>query len=350
MRRPGGRNKSRRSGVFRILYPATCFLGMAGCRQSQDLAPLADLRLRIEAEIPSPFRGTCGELRWSPDGSQLAMAGPGGVYLSAYPPDGPSKRIIEIEPAIYDLIWTADGRTLVVGRSWMVPTGPPGERTSELIAIDVSSGNARTLRSEAGFRYVKLLSLKKSYFATLDGVPMPSRIQFMDSEGNEISRSVVGEFDVAWLAADGLWAIRAGSDEPRRIPFTSQIYGNAHSSPRQARIALETQVDQAVRPVVIDHEGKTERVLPIGFMIGMWSADGRFLIGCELQDDGHTLTGGEVGLLDAESGEYVLLTSTPDRIEYGVDWCEATGRVVYCDYDQRTIHVGVLERRPDTSP
>jgi hypothetical protein len=65
-----------------------------------------------------------------------------------------------------------------------------------------------------------------------------------------------------------------------------------------------------------------------------------------LEDDGHKLTGGEVGLLDAESGEYVRVTNTPDRIEYGVDWCETTGRVVYCDDELLTIHVGVLERKP----
>jgi hypothetical protein len=93
----------------------------------------------------------------------------------------------------------------------------------------------------------------------------------------------------------------------------------------------------------MDYGGKIQQVLPLGFDAKQWSADGRYLMGVELQDDGHTVTAGEVGLLDTDTGQYTRLTDTPKVIEWGAGWCEAAHRLAYYDELTGDVYIADLE-------
>jgi hypothetical protein len=76
-----------------------------------------------------------------------------------------------------------------------------------------------------------------------------------------------------------------------------------------------------------------------------FSADGRFLVFSRTEDDGHSLTAGELFLtyLDHDAMPTGALTSTPDRIEVSPSLDATATRIAYIDERTSELHLAALE-------
>jgi len=239
--------------------------------------------------------------KWSPDGDRVAVGGPSytGLYLLEFP-TGNVTQVSSDYSAGYGFAWSHDGTQIASKISHFEKM----RRSHTLVSFNLSDGSMQKL-SEPRTR--------------MSGIPVwtanDSHIFLTFAEKFESFSSGTTNRE---LEAPSLHYIREGRFQSRIKQRSAQsiestlfedqdhIYSYA-LSPDEAQVVYST-AGQNLWLANVD--GSNRKSLGRG-SAPAWSPDGKWIVFMLTFDDGHSITGSEIYVINAKDGSRINITSTP---------------------------------------
>ena len=254
--------------------------------------------------------------QWSPNGDQVAAAGPSytGLYLIEFP-TGTATQVSDAYSAGYGFAWSHDG-TRIAAR---LASFENMHRKNTLVSFDLTDGS------------MSVLSEPRS---SLSGIPRWSAddshifLTFADQYEDFLTQTGVNLHP-----AGPLLYVKAGqltrhdpdqTSEQALLTNQSQVTSYA-LSPDATRIAYSTSGQQLW---VANSDGSQRRSLGAG-IAPAWSPNSQWITCMLTEDDGHSMLGSDLFIINIATAERLNISNTPDLFEMNPQWSPDGAWIVF---------------------
>jgi hypothetical protein len=310
--------------IVLLLVPAFLVAGEGG---------VSKWTFQMEHVVNGKAKGILREPLWSTDGAYLGIKGTEGILI--HDPASDTTRLA-VSGYTWQFVWLPEHKLVYELLR---------NRTSELHLLDVQSGDDKKLMSIPREDLFMLQATNDGRVAFTNwGRTSEWKADIVDTSGTWTSIDQASISNLVW-EQDGIpWIRKNGTTRLILVSGPGHLWGPIKPSPHGDFLAVQTQVDSAVRTVIVTNEGKWVKVLPIGFAVSQWSSDDQIVLGVETRDDGETITSSTLALFDLQAGDYIVIATPPDMIPVDPTWHEGTGKLAFTDYATGSIVVGTFQK------
>jgi hypothetical protein len=282
-------------------------------------------------KVPAGLR----EPKWSTDGTLLAAQGRGGVFVH-----DPSSRKTSLAASgyIWEFVWLPGCKLVYDVRK---------DRLTELHLLDARKGTDKKLLSIPSYDLYQLRATNDGRVVfTNRGRYSEWKADIVDTSGGWTPIDDTSPTNLVWYqegptGQDEIWIRNDGTT--REIPV-GKVWLPIMPSPHGDYLAIQVEVDRAVRTVVITNRGERITALPLGFMASQWASNDQAVVGAETRDDGDTIGGSKLAIFDVRAGAYEVIATPPDQIPMDPTWHSGTGRLAFEDYRTGSLVVGLIQK------
>lgn len=238
--------------------------------------------------------------QWSPDGKTIAFTSDkfNGIWVATA--DGRNKRLLTPDESVgFGFSWSPDGKQ-ILGRA-SVTEGP--RRLHQVKLFDVTALSYEILVEKTN---------------TLSGLPgwsadgsqvyyvRNNKVEFTSSEKLQRRNNIAANTPVAVPVRDKMYSVNPLDKSLDQVSeFQGRFIFNTSPSPDGSKISFQVQ---GLGLYVMNTDGTGLRNIGRGEKAS-WLPGGRYVIVSVTEDDGYTITGGDLYAVDVTTGDSFLLTA-----------------------------------------
>ncbi|MEA3285767.1 MAG: hypothetical protein U9Q77_00120 [Candidatus Marinimicrobia bacterium] len=270
--------------------------------------------------------------QWSPNGDQVAAAGPSytGLFLIDFP-SGVAIQLSNAYSAGYGFAWSHSG-TRIASR---IAHFDNMLRTNTLVSFNTEDYSTQLI-SEPRTRMTgtPLWSTTDSHVYLTNADKFES-FHANNSRTTSLSESLFYVKDGQLLHRD-----TAGNND-RTLPVNQDNITSYAVSPDGSRIVYSTSGQKLW---IANSDGSGQHSLGSGIAPD-WSPDSKWIVFMLTEDDGHTMLGSELYLLDTDTETRLNISNTPDQLEMHPDWSPDGSWIVFDTEGRGQLFIQQVEWR-----
>ena len=254
--------------------------------------------------------------QWSPNGEQVAAAGPrhAGLYLIEFP-TGNFTQLSDAASVGYGFSWSHDGQKIAA----RMTTYENMFKTQMLVSFNIIDQSRVTI-SEPRSRYSGVPQWSSNdthiYLSKADKF---ESFSLAGDNNNPLSEALI------YQKSDHLVRLNTTRSSEQSLFSTTDRITSYAVAPDGQQIAYSTSGQNLW---VVNSDGSGSRPLGSG-IAPSWSPNSEWIVYMLTEDDGHDMLGSELYMLHMDHDTPINITQTPDRIEMRPQWSPDGSWIVF---------------------